>query len=482
MAPIKRTPRSSSAGSSLQNLRRALFGLAVLLLFHQWHSMRGLFHTASSFDHFVEDFKDVNPKNNSLQDFKDVNPKNDSTLPEYFCDDCLLDPVKFKEVTCGERVDYLKKKYGGTYEQVQAAVQKAPPHNCVTSTKPKRVNIPTPFSYQACTVAQRQVILEQLPNVPNCYKSHPWLHRCSITKATKCPDSSSWLEDYYSNTHNHSDSYYFVAINVGCNKGYDALHYLRMGTRQAQLNKTAWKDALGSNVQEGVCQQELLEDLDLPPPLQEKVLPGQVHCIEPMPSTFQALRNAANITGYQQYGLEVVQTAMSDRKGTALLPSVLVAGTENKGLSSEFEQGQLEPVEQLTLDDYVVQYKIRQRIHVLLIDVEGYDFNVLLGANKTLEGVEYLEFEYNWSGPWEKQRLDEAILYLHDKSFTCYWAGVGKLWRLDSSCWLDHYNAHFWSNVACVHRQLVPDLARRMEEIFQATIATAPNNTGSTGT
>ena len=35
------------------------------------------------------------------------------------------------------------------------------------------------------------------------------------------------------------------------------------------------------------------------------------------------------------------------------------------------------------------------RGHLLCIDVEGYDFDVMLGANNTLAKTEYLEFEYS---------------------------------------------------------------------------------------
>jgi len=85
-------------------------------------------------------------------------------------------------------------------------------------------------------------------------------------------------------------------------------------------------------------------------------------------------------------------------------------------------------------------------ISLLSIDVEGFDFDVMLGGSKTLTRTEYLEFEYNnWKGSWGNQNLLDAIKMLNGNGFNCYWAGVDRLWRIDESCWLDHYNWHTWS-------------------------------------
>ena len=117
------------------------------------------------------------------------------------------------------------------------------------------------------------------------------------------------------------------------------------------------------------------------------------------------------------------------------------------------------------------QKKDAGTIHFLSIDVEGFDFNVMKGGTRTLARTEYLEFEYHYVGNWAKQSLQDAIKMLDDLGFTCYWAGKDKLWRLDDSCWLDHYNFHTWSNVACVNRKLNRQLAMNMENTFLKTLA-----------
>jgi FkbM family methyltransferase len=266
---------------------------------------------------------------------------------------------------------------------------------------------------------------------------------------------------------------------VGCNKGFDALNLLRIGTKQTAIRKQAWKAELGRNVEKGVCNQE--NEPDLPISDGAKEIPGEVHCIEPMPLTVQALRRAANTTGYDKKGFRLVQAALANEIGTVPFPSAQVLGkghnnvmigTENRGISNTKVTGvdKYEDVDLLTLDEYSKRHLPSEgHIHVLLTDVEGFDFDVLKGGSETLSRVEYVEFEYNWKGNWEKQELHDAVDYMNGKGFTCYWAGRRKLWRL-TSCWLDHYKSHNWSNVACVHRRHVPELAARMEQVFLATL------------
>ena len=108
-------------------------------------------------------------------------------------------------------------------------------------------------------------------------------------------------------------------------------------------------------------------------------------------------------------------------------------------------------------------------IHVLSIDVEGHDFDVLFGAGPVLDRTEYLEFEYHRSGNWASySRISDPVRLLDGKGFTCYWAGKKKLWRI-TDCYLDWYDWHGWSNVACVHRSQV-ELAGIMEGLFNQTL------------
>jgi hypothetical protein len=126
-------------------------------------------------------------------------------------------------------------------------------------------------------------------------------------------------------------------------------------------------------------------------------------------------------------------------------------------------------VPQYKLDTFVQKFvKVKDPIiDFLSVDVEGFDWPILLGATNTLQLTNYLEFEFHQVGAWKQYNLSTAILSLHQQGFLCYWAGQGgKLWQITDG-WMDYYYvAKQWSNVACVNVALAPMLAMRMEGIF----------------
>jgi FkbM family methyltransferase len=84
--------------------------------------------------------------------------------------------------------------------------------------------------------------------------------------------------------------------------------------------------------------------------------------------------------------------------------AALPLGKENMGLDNmktscgSEDSIMCKEVPIMTLDEYTKRKKIKgSMIHYLSIDVEGFDYNVILGASQTLKRVQYLEFEYNWS-------------------------------------------------------------------------------------
>jgi Methyltransferase FkbM domain len=366
-----------------------------------------------------------------------------------------------------------------------------------------------------CTAAQLRETARQLPAHWQC-RWYRRKHQCAISVATQCPVNDNWLVEHYRQQQqandNNNNNNNFLAINVGCNKGFDAIDLLRMATRDPAVQKKAWKDALVLHQQQsgappmkpGTCHQDEVDDRAMiveavPAASSSSVV--AVHCLEPIQSTVQALQTARNITGYDD--LVIFQVALAKESGTALFPVQVEVGRENIGLGRHpvvplGHTARLAPVEVLTLDDYVQQHITRinlppapptdadqlqhhqqppapkqqqqRTINVLLIDVEGFDFDVLQGGRETLHYVEYLEFEFHDKGQWRHQALRDAIQYLAESyHFTCYWAGVRKLWRI-TDCWHDHYKVHQWSNVACVASAKVPALAERMERVFRATI------------
>jgi len=78
-------------------------------------------------------------------------------------------------------------------------------------------------------------------------------------------------------------------------------------------------------------------------------------------------------------------------------------------------------VETVTLDDFAEDRRL-PRIHLVKIDVEGYDLHVLEGARDLLtrQAIEIFSFEYN--EPWITSRrfLKDACDYLADKPYVLF--------------------------------------------------------------
>jgi len=411
-------------------------------------------------------------------------------------------------------------------------------------------------SPQQCTRDELLKVRNQInPEAcPSALRS-PWTQLCGITKRTKCVDAVNWLDDYYAEIYYYSDNddndngngskqkqipphhrrwqqkpqQPFLGISVGCNKGFDALNTLRMGISDASLDKKAWQTAMveandGKPLHISVCgQNNATEQFQLPPPVPPTSNSnkndridvvaarriGAMHCFEPIPQTVANLKKSAKQLGYDRLGFHVIPKAVSNKAGTVGFYTDNNAGVENIGMASACSkimdpasrEKMCKDVEVITLKDYVEtsidkNSEANTIIHHLSIDVEGFDVDVLFGAGPSvLKRVEYLEFEYNWMGSWEKQHLHDVILMLDGKkhrpiynsnehngnatdidtneyselSFTCYWAGIRRLWRI-TDCWMRFYDIHTWGNVACVNRKLAPMLAAKMESVFLNTL------------
>lgn len=366
-----------------------------------------------------------------------------------------------------------------------------------------------------CTPDELFTIQQQL-SPDDCLKHQhePWKQRCSLTYATRCPDAT-WLKDHYTELHNTTrrqhglstrnynhtspDASSFLGIFVGCNKGFDAIDAMRMGSGNPIFDKHAWEDAMTDVYKRGVpagkiklehdvCNQATSSQFSLPAVSTSKPITttssSQVHCIEPMPATVRALQRSAYKTKYDKMGFTVTHAALSKEDGTVPFPrgDTKKIGRENGGIgSTKCISQNCVNVTMYSLDTYVSKFVPEGApIDYLSVDVEGYDYNVLLGGNSSaLTRVRYLEFEYNWMGAWKDQSLHQAIEYLDQQfGFTCYWAGFDNtIWRI-TKCWLDFYDLHFWSNVACVSRNYneVRGVAERMEAMFHDTLAKGEEN------
>lgn len=341
---------------------------------------------------------------------------------------------------------------------------------------------------EACTPPQMEQINMQL-SPEKCINEQrkPYLQECSFTQASKCPDAI-WLTDFHKK--HQGLKHPFLSFFVGCNKAIDAVNTLRMGSKDPKFDVQKWaailthggKDYSGSSCGNLNNDGSLSKDLEVDISDQAAQPGAQVYCFEPVVATFQELKRTKDTIGW---GDELVleRAALSNEPGVIHVPTMGVAlGKENFQINSERQicetpaaqkSNQCLSIPVYTIDNYMTSIGADSRpIHYLSIDVEGYDFNVIKGAQKTLERVHYLEFEYNWVGPWAKQHLADAIDLFKSKDFVCYFPGInGNIWRI-TDCWQEFYAIHSWANVACVNYKIpeAAPLAEQMEMMFLKTL------------
>jgi FkbM family methyltransferase len=291
----------------------------------------------------------------------------------------------------------------------------------------------------------------------------------------KCPQTE-WIESFYEQQQQQQqqdgglDTFPFLGISVGCNKGDDAIRTARMGMFSTDFDVTIWNNQFNW-YRGGPCQQvsSSAQQMRL---LSEKTSrrSGEMHCIEPMPSTFKEIKRASDALELESKGFIVSHAAIASARGTVIFPNAM-AGREDLGISANnCAADSCEDVQAYSLEQYVQEFvKSTGPVHILQIDVEGWDFDVLFGASSVLDRTHYLEFEYHSVGNWGGLHLPDAIKLLDGKGFTCYWAGQNQLWRI-TGCYFEVYNHfHGWSNVACVHRSQ-GELAEIMEQTFLTTL------------
>jgi FkbM family methyltransferase len=349
-----------------------------------------------------------------------------------------------------------------------------------------------------CTQHQLETIGYQLP-AGECQKTfkNPWANKCSFSYATRCP-GSYWLNDYYTALHaqQHKSKQFSsprTALSVGCNKGMDAVNTLRMLAGDPTIDKDTWRGTFfGGNsnsstkqqFEAGRCQQEFDDQFSVPVTTTTP-MKAAVYCIEAMPVTAAKLTETAKQLQWHDR-FHVIHAAVGAvDKESVLFPDLDKVGEEGKGLSDCEGKGakKCKPVQQFTLDSLVDTFVVEINTHdndnhvieMISVDVEGFDWPVLLEGAVALKRTRYVELEYNWKGAWVQHKLSEMIETMKERGFACYWAGdAGHLWRI-TDCWLPHYDLKFWSNVACVNVLLpdtvTPSLAERMEATFLDTVA-----------
>jgi FkbM family methyltransferase len=282
----------------------------------------------------------------------------------------------------------------------------------VTKPRPASYRHGTHFNYSFSNIKANTCSQEQIANISSTLGPL----RGDIMYLTNCPESN-WIENYYKakmgRVISSSEGHSFLGINIGCNKGYDAVKIAQMGTRNSKFDTKAWGEAMSSSgiSDGGVCGQKFKPGLDSEEGGESKfVLQGEIHCVEPLPSTVRALENSSQVLGLEDEGLVITQAAISSSDGFAFFPNP-EPGNERGSLAwCEDSKDECTEVPVYSLDTYVETYVQNQGpINVLSIDVEGYDFDVMFGAGSVLDRTEYLEFEYHFYVTWANYHLTDAV-------------------------------------------------------------------------
>jgi len=298
---------------------------------------------------------------------------------------------------------------------------------------------------------------------------------------TTCPDEK-WYDEWTRSIIG-SEVGSFAAIEVGCNKGTDAILQLRRFTKEPRASvarfqkltsfpefscwweKKKWDEAVrGSSSSSG-------DDRG-----SSKGIKYRHYCIEASYETFERVHAAAEEMKLADIGLTVHYNAVSSSSwpNTVKFPKI-TAGQENIGIGmtanpnlkterySEFHQT---PV--ITVDGFVRKESIT-RLDVLKIDTEGNDAAVLIGASMTLLSLKpsYVQFENHGVGKWKTFDLKDSIDMLDAMEYECFWStNSGKLIQV-TNCWHESYSEFkIWSNIACYHRS-----DRTLKRIMDAYVA-----------
>lgn len=296
-----------------------------------------------------------------------------------------------------------------------------------------------------CTEKQMSGISRQLnPEHLGCLEK-PWRRECPITAATKCYNQS-WLSTYFSKKEmEHS----FLAITLGCN-GYNAVDLLRLGTVNPSIDISVWKSASASVfkntilVSTSACGRDDANHQVYIPPGSSPRREGQVYCVEADQAVVEAINKTNQLISYDWKGLHVVY---------------------NPPISSHRE----------SLDGFIERLIPGNKSKIInVLELEnGYEYEAMAWGMQTLKHTEYILFKYDWKGSWSLygRTIEATVQSLDGIGFTCYWAGMGKLWRI-TSCLYKEYDERgkYWSHIACANRILAPALVQEMEKLFERTI------------
>ena len=185
----------------------------------------------------------------------------------------------------------------------------------------------------------------------------------------------------------------------------------------------------------------------------------RIYALEPGPGNVNLLNQLKKkLPKKVQKSLFIEQLAMSNRTGTACMAGSTAPGTELASLSGPAgNQGACKAGEWSVKTYSVTEWLNHHRVkHVtyLKIDVEGFDSQVILGAEGAMRAgiIDMLSFEYHKLGLWPQTSLEEMVKIFDSVGYDSYFIGDYQLYKLGGGCWHSSYEIRTWSNVLAVRR------------------------------
>lgn len=148
---------------------------------------------------------------------------------------------------------------------------------------------------------------------------------------------------------------------------------------------------------------------------------ADIYCFEPIPDVYRDLAN--NVKKFSK--IHPYNHAVGNMKGKIpfyrheLTPasSAMAMLENNNRPNCDPQRANIIEVDILRLDDFAINYDMRPPV-LLKLDVQGYEKEVLKGAQKTLDRIDYIVLETSFSKLYENQPLfDELHEYIKNLGF-----------------------------------------------------------------
>ncbi len=173
---------------------------------------------------------------------------------------------------------------------------------------------------------------------------------------------------------------------------------------------------------------------------------AQIHCFEPITSTFKTLTtNTQNDFNIFRHNI-----AFGEKKTSLNIPYIPNSGLNSlvEEVNKVFDKKTKQIVNINTIDNFIENNRI-EHIDIMKIDTEGYDLNVLHGADKTLteQKVDFIICEVGFLYEKSKGDFDKINLYMHEKG---YWLSG----FYDNYYWGNKYILHGFTNAMYIKKEL----------------------------